>query len=483
MDDLLFFNWSLLLVSSGLLVYLGVRANRLVQGNSEAGFLVAGRSLGPVIGGASVVATGFSGWAFIGSPGAAYQFGTVELLANLMFAPAMVVSVAVFATFLRRRAEKLNTLTVPEYLAAQHGEGLPNRLIRGVAAILTICLLMVFLVGQLKALGLVASELLGVAPQTSIYLLVLIIIAYTMIGGMAAIAWSNGVMVIGMAIGAVLIVLAIFRETSLTDLLFQLRALDPETVSPETGRPYGDSRLSPFLVFPYAFLFTLSLPYMANRLLSFRRDVRIHRVVITVAVLTCVLSAVPIAGLYAQAYLAPLADPDQAVVAVVHQLLNPYLGALVSVAVLFAIKSTASALLHAISSSASYDLRQALFPNSKLSSERTLYVNRMAVIIAGTSAVVALTYAPPFLLVWLGILGTGTLLASFSASMLIPAVWQGTSYGALASILTGCCVTGFLMFYSTVGWVVGPLVGCLLSAFTYWFVSLLTKTNSESGAQ
>lgn len=481
MDSLPLFNWLLFIASSGLLVYLGLKANRLVHGVSEAGFLVAGRSLGPVIGATTVVATGFSGWAFIGSPGAAYRFGTVELLANLMFAPAMVISLALFANYLRRRAAELNTLTIPEYIAVQHGAGVSSRLIQGLVAALTIVLLLVFLTGQLKALGLMGSGLLGISAEASMLLLVFIVIAYTMVGGMVAIAWTDGVMVIGMTVGAVLIVATIFTKISLPDLLSQLDAIDAEFVNPQTGQPYGESKLSPFLVFPYAFLFTLCLPYMANRILSFRMDIGIHNVVIVVALLTCVLSAVPIAGLYARSQLILLEDPDQAVIVMIDQLINPYLGALISVAVLFAIKSTANSLLHAISSAASHDLRKALFPEVKLSVERTLLINRAAVIISGLCAVAAALYAPPFMLVWLGILGTGTLLASLAAPMLIPIIWQGNSYGALAAILTGFVVTGLMMLYFKVGWVEGPLIGCLFSAFAYWMVSLATRSIEHSG--
>ena len=480
-NSLLLFNWLVFLASSGLLVYLGLKAKRLVHGGSEAGFLVAGRSLGPVIGAATVVATGYSGWAFIGSPGAAYRFGTVELVANIMFAPAMVISLALFANYLRRRAAELNTLTIPEYIAAQHGTGVPSRLIQGLVAALTIVLLLVFLTGQLKALGLMASGLLGISMEASIYLLVLIIIAYTMIGGMGAIAWADGVMVIGMTMGAVLLIGTIFSKISLPDLLSQLEAVDAESVNPQAGQPYGESKLSPFLLFPYAFLFTLCLPYMANRILSFREDIGIHNVVVVVALLTCVLSTVPIAGLYARSQLILLEDPDQAVGVMIDQLINPYLGALISVAVLFAIKSTANSLLHAISSAASHDLRKALLPEVELSAERTLLINRSAVVMSGLCAVVAVLYAPPFMLVWLGILGTGTLLASLAAPMLIPIVWQGNSYGAVAAILTGFTVTGLLMLYLKVGWVEAPLIGCVLSALAYWLVSLATRSMQHTG--
>ena len=91
------FGWSLFCLSVVVLVYLGIRANRVVRKDTVSGFLLAGRSLGVFVGSATVVASGFSGWAFIGSPGVAYQYGTVELLTNFMFSPAMVLAILFFS--------------------------------------------------------------------------------------------------------------------------------------------------------------------------------------------------------------------------------------------------------------------------------------------------------------------------------------------------------------------------------------------------
>ena len=91
--------------------------------DDESGFLVAGRSLGPFVVAATIVATGYSGWGFRGSPGVAYEFGAIEVLGNFMFAPAMVIAVLFFARFLSRRAETMGSCTIPEYAANLHGTG------------------------------------------------------------------------------------------------------------------------------------------------------------------------------------------------------------------------------------------------------------------------------------------------------------------------------------------------------------------------
>ncbi|MCT7655530.1 hypothetical protein MBH78_14415 [Oceanimonas sp. NS1] len=68
MENYSLLNWALLLGSFGVLILIGYLSSRVVKDSDETGFLVAGRSLGPFVGAGTIVATGFSGWGFAGSP-------------------------------------------------------------------------------------------------------------------------------------------------------------------------------------------------------------------------------------------------------------------------------------------------------------------------------------------------------------------------------------------------------------------------------
>jgi sodium/pantothenate symporter len=83
-------------------------------------------------------------------------------------------------------------------------------------------------------------------------------------------------------------------------------------------------------------------------------------------------------------------------------------------------------------------------------------------------------YAPPFMLSWLGILGTGTLMAAMIGPVFISTFWRGNTYGALAAMLSGFCTSGGLLLFSNLGWVEGPLYGCLVSSTCYVIFSQLT---------
>ncbi|MBB3190264.1 sodium:solute symporter family protein [Halomonas cerina] len=475
MDSYKMFNWGLLLLTFGLLIYLGYLSSKMMKKSDESGFLVAGRSLGAFVGAGTIVATGFSGWGFMGSPGVTYQFGAIEVLGNFFFAPAMVIAVLYFASFLQRKAADMGSNTIPEYIAQSHGGGTMGRVVQGVAGLITIILLLVFLTSQIKAVGLLGASWLGIELDQSATLMVGVIIIYTMLGGLAAVAWTDTVMVCGMALAAVIIIVQILTSVDLSEWETALNAADPELLNPTTGAHYGDHQGTVFLVLPYAFLFTAVLPFMAVRFLAFKPEVKLHKVGVYVAILGGLLSLIPLVGLYVRMQVPDLADPDNAMPVYLEQFMHPAIQGVITLFIIFAMKSTANSLLHTVASATSHDLRLALFKDGATSSRRALFINRGAVMVLGVVALLMMLYAPPFMLSWLGILGTGTLLASMIGPVFISTFWQGSAWGALVAMLVGFFTSGYMMLFADVGWLIGPLTGCAVSSACYVGVSLCTR--------
>ncbi|MDP2531137.1 hypothetical protein Q8W16_00425 [Photobacterium damselae subsp. piscicida] len=213
------------------MVGLATYSNKVMhKGNGEGGFLLASNCLGPFIGASTIVATAFSGWGFMGSPGVAYKYGAIELLGNFFFAPAIVLAVLFCARFLHHKAQTMGTLTIPEYIAHSHsGPDSIKRVTQAFAAIITIVLLLVFLVGQIKALGLLAGQWLGIDAITASLMMVGVIILYTSVGGLAAVAFTDTFMVIGMCASALIVVVTIFADISPTDFIDQLNQIESST--------------------------------------------------------------------------------------------------------------------------------------------------------------------------------------------------------------------------------------------------------------
>ena len=475
MQDYLWLNWLIMLGSIAGLLWLGWKSSATVHAgdDDESGFLIAGRSLGPFVGAATIVATGYSGWGFMGSPGVAYQFGAIELLGNFMFAPAMVIAVLFFARFLSSRAEQMHSCTIPEYAARTDADGKLGRWVQGVAAMMTIVLLLVFLTSQIKAVGILAAGWLDLPEAWGATLMIAIIIIYTVAGGLLAVAWTDALMLVGMMIAAVIICVQVFGDLSPLQLVSALNEVDPGLANPETAQPYGNSAGAVFLVLPYAFMFSAVLPYMAVRFLAFRPEVKFTTVAAYVAPFACILSLIPVVGLYMRVRMPELADADMAMPVYLETFLHPALSGFITLCILFAMQSTANSLLHTVASAASHDLRLALFPRHK-DAATVLLINRTAVVVFGLAGLLMMLFAPPFLLSWLGILGTGTLLAALVGPIFVSSFWCGNGWGALASMISGFIVSGGMLLWTQAGWVVGPLVGCLVATVCYVAVSLAT---------
>lgn len=466
-------NWALLIATVIIMIGLALYSNKIVHSSKgEGGFLLAANSLGPFIGGATIVATGFSGWGFMGSPGVAYKYGAIELLGNFFFAPAMVFAVLFCARFLHQKAQEIGSLTLPEYVAYSHdGPDSVKRITQAFVAVITIILLLVFLVGQIKALGLLAGPWLGIDHNTASLLMIAIIVVYTSIGGLAAVAFTDAFMVVGMCISALVIVWTIFSDMPVYELLDNLNAIDPDLLAPSDSGPYGSSVWHVLMVLPYAFIYSATLPYMSVRFMALSSKTKLHHIAAYMTPMACLLSLVPIAGLYTRVKVPGLENPDQAMPTFLTTFLSPTVSAVVTLFILFAMKSTTNSVLHSIAGSVSHDLRQAIWPNCKLSGKSLLYLNRLAVWGLGGVGFVIMLYAPPFMLSMLAILGSGTLMAALVAPTLLAHFIPSNIYAALFSIVIGF-VTGCTLFLRfDLGWVEAPMYASILACFSYWLIA------------
>ncbi|MEH6529801.1 MAG: sodium:solute symporter family protein [Photobacterium frigidiphilum] len=466
-------NWVLLLVTVSIMVGLALYSNKIMKtGDGEGGFLLAANCLGPFIGAATIVATGFSGWGFMGSPGVAYKYGAIELVGNFFFAPAMVFAVLFCARFLHQKAEQMGSFTIPEYIARSHeGPEIVKRFTQAFAAIITIILLLVFLVGQIKALGLLAGQWLGIEQETAALLMVGIIILYTSIGGLAAVAFTDAFMVVGMCVSALIIVVTIFSDMSPSELISGLNAIDPELLAPTDSGPYGSSVWHVLMVLPYAFIYSATLPYMSVRFMALAKTTKLHHVAAYMTPIACLLSLVPLAGLYTRLKVPGLATPDEAMPTFLANFLSPSVSSIVTLFILFAMKSTANSVLHAIAGSVSHDLRQAIWPNCRLSEKSLLILNRSAVWLLGGTGFVLMLLAPPFMLSMLAILGSGTLMAALVAPTLLAHFVPANIYAALFSMIIGFSSGCILFLQFNLGWVEAPIYSSLFSCSTYWLVA------------
>lgn len=461
--------------SVGIMLYFGIRARRIAEAGSD-GFLVAGRTLGVLVGTCAVIGAGYSGWSFMGAPGLSYAYGPIELLFNFGFAVSITFAIMFFAGYLRRNAHRMNSRTIPEYISQSHANTpVMSWLIQGSTGFLTLILLMVFMIAQIKAVGLLTSQWLGISPWLASTIIITVIIFYTAFGGLAAVAWTDTIMVFGMLIASVYCTWVCLTDTPLFDLIESLRLSVDNYISAGTAEPYGDSPISAYFSIPYAFFFASVLPYMAVRFLAFKDNAELHKMGLLSAIFCIILSLIPIVGLFMRYKMPGLDNPDMAMPMFLTNFVPPMFSGVLTLFILFAIQSTANSILHTLSTSMMHDMRVALTKNKPISDQKALLLNRLGVIILGVFGII-LTYLVPdnIFLNKLHMLGTGTLQAVLIGPVFIGTFWRGNAYGALASMFAGGITAGYMLLCTDTGWVLGPLTGDLVASVLYIFVSMAT---------
>ncbi|MGF1761561.1 sodium:solute symporter family protein, partial [Photobacterium sagamiensis] len=254
--------------------------------------------------------------------------------------------------------------------------------------------------------------------------------------------------------------------------------IDPDLLTPSDSGPYGSSVWHVLMVLPYAFIYSATLPYMSVRFMALSSKTKLHHIAAYMTPMACLLSLVPLAGLYTRVKVPGLENPDQAMPTFLTTFLSPTVSAVVTLFILFAMKSTTNSVLHSIAGSVSHDLRQAIWPNCKLSDKSLLYLNRFAVWVLGGAGFVIMLYAPPFMLSMLAILGSGTLMAALVAPTLLAHFIPSNIYAALFSIVIGF-VTGCMLFlHFDLGWVEAPMYASILACFSYWVVAKAFQLHS-----
>ena len=466
-------NWIILIISSIALIAVGYWSQLKIKEGASEGFLLGAKSIGAFVGAGTLMATGYSGWGFIGSPGTTYAYGAIEIFANFFFAPAITFGTLFFAGFMRNRAEESGGFTVPEYIAkTHHGSDKQKRIVHGFGGIATFVFLSVYIIGQIRAIGLVGSQWLGISEHTASIILMIVIIIFTVQGGLLAVAITDTIMCIGMLIASVIVYLTIVKDIPMLELIQKVGEIKPEFINPETSVPYGNAKYSVFLVFIYAFLFTTTLPYMSVRFLSFKKNVNIPLMSLYMAPMGIILSLVPIAGLYMFYKNPNLQNPDSAMPVFLTTYIHPAIGGMIILFILFAMLSTISSVLQALASSLSHDLVVSITNKPEKSSPMT---NRLGVIFTGILGLILTYLAPQGMLNKIAYIGTGGLIAMFVGPIMMRTIVKANITSALLSMIVGLAASTIFILKLNIGWVEAPIFAGLIGSGVYIIYGFLAN--------
>lgn len=364
----------LLLLYSVLQVALGLWIGRRVK--SAGDFFVAGRSLGPFLLFATMVAANIGAGSTVGAAGLGYRDG---LSAWWWVGSAGIGSLVLAFTVgpsIWRQAKAHDLRTVGDYLERRY-----NSAIRGVVAALLWLATLAILAGQLIALSRVLSVVAGVPKWAGCLVGGVVMMAYFTAGGLLSSAWVNAVQLCVLLFGFMVAVPVALAQVGGVD---GLRDSIPAVNGYSDFFAGGGSGIRYLALLAPAFIVS---PGLLQKIYG-ARDERAVRwgVAANGAVLLGFAFIPPILGMCARALHPSLPHHEEALPTLLALDLPPAFGALGLAAVVSAEVSTADAILFMLATSLSQDLYRR-FLNPAATDAQVLKVSRIAAVAGGTLGV------------------------------------------------------------------------------------------------
>lgn len=447
------------------MLWIGVIASKVTK--TAADYWVAGRKLGTFVLAGTFGATFISSVTMMGSPSSGYRFGWSywNVSQGTWIGPLiMVLTIHYFVRFVG--------YSVPDMIEARYG---PKS--RPISAIIVLFGSFGYTGVQIMAIGTVLNVIMGWPYNISLVIGTLIVLIYTVMGGMYAVAWTDVVQFIILLLGMFFSVLAVLKTTGgLTALNNAVANIDTSYLHP-IG-PYG----SAYMILGMAVAFGLGNPsqpsYLARAFSA--KNVGSIRIALGIGAMGNVLcmGGGLIVGLGALVLLGTgIKRVDIIYPLMVVKLFHPFFGGLIIAAIIAAIMSTADSFLLQAGTTIGRDFYQR-YINIEATDNQLINISRIVITIVGIVGLfIAIMY--PESLQFLGAYVFGTVAAGLFIPLYVGMFWRrATSTAAVWGMITGFIGTFIFTFKSLLP--IHPIItGILISAIVFVIVTHLTPAEPE----
>ena len=437
-------------VYSLAIVAVGLFASRWTRAESEDYFL-GGRTLGPFLSALSSGASGSSAWVTMGLVGLAVATG----LRAYWLIPGVVIGIAfnwfVLARRMRSRAADLSAVTIPDLLSMHYGEGRGGRLpvVRLMSVLVILSAMFLYVSAQMAAAGQMFEYVFpGMSYRAGVAIGVLIVLAYTVVGGFRAACWTDMVQSSIMLLAIVAMPAVVLGAgAGGGDVLGTLRSEDPGlatfwptgTVFAVSGFLLGSGALGVNLGYP-------GQPHVLVRLMALK-DARIVNQGAAVqltwtvliyggAITTGVLVKAAAIGGAGWAAAIDKSTQELSMILAASELLPGVLSAFVLAAMISAMASTADSQLVVAASVVSSDAYDRLIAHG--ARRLTPWLNRLAVLALGIGAGALVLDQRVRIYEYVLMYGWAILGASFGPQIALALLWQrSTRAGCIAGMASG----------------------------------------------
>lgn len=424
-------------------------------------FTVGSRQLTAPAAALSAGAADMSGWLFLGLPGAVYAAGIGATWIAVGLIIGTYLNWRLVAPRLRVYTERVDAVTLPSYLEERFEDR--SRTIRLLSATVIVVFFTVYVASGLVACGLLADEIFGAGFDLGLTVFAVVIVIYTILGGFRALSVSHSIQGTLMFLTAIALpAIAVWKLGGFDALHSQLTAATPALLDPtveasfadktwKAGEPLGAVGMISLLAWGLGYF---GQPHILSRFMSIRstREIPLARR-LGVGWVTVVLVGASIVGLAGiPALNRPLQNPETVFINLSAQLTSPWIAAILLVAVLAAIKSTADSQLLVSATSLTEDLYRR-FLKRQPSDGLLLLIGRLSVLaVALVAYVIALSGGAVLDIVAYAWAGFG---AAFGPVIVLSLFWpRMTAAGAKAGMLTGALT---VLLWKQIDPLLGPL--------------------------
>lgn len=471
------FGWGVFIGFTAILLLIGIMAERKGV-KSDAEYWAANRSLGPLVIAMTIIASAYSGWAMVGSPGIFYAYGWIEAIGGLMWIFPSIWFTLYLGKRLRAQTEAMGSLTIPSYMGIAHN----SRLLQFGGAFFTIAMYLVMIVSQLKATAVTYAPVLGVDFSVAAIIFAVVMIVVVGLGGMRGAAWVNAFMMVVMLTVAAATIYAFAQIGWFEGMHTKLLDMGLSANINPTGTPYFPAGMSwqVLIILPYVTFWYMN-PHVSEPFFSISKAGMARKVAIYMIFLQFPLTLIVFAGGIARILLPALTDPDTALPLLMQTALPYWVFPFIAIGISFAMLTTVVCVLVVSGAAVAYDMRTAIWPKKQISGRMTVWISRLTI---GAIIVIATIWcigSPPPFLVFFAVLSTGALMACVAGPALISLFWKkGTRTGAIVSMLGGFISTMYLTIGPpNIGWYTGPVAGCAIGVVLYFVISLLAAKMGE----
>ena len=444
-----------------MVIMLGVGFYASKKSHSVTDFMVAGRGLPIWLCSMTVIATWFGGSTIMGGAGAAYDEGMLGVIED-PWGGALALLLVGF--FFARTFRRLRSITVTDFMQQRYGPTAAMA-ITAVAVFANV----VWLSSMLVGFGLIFRELTGIPLEVGIVSGAIVIVIYTAVGGMWAVALTDFIQMIIIIVGLVVLFTVVLIDVGGWSAISPL--LDENAFRMLPLENTAEQWLNYLRAWTIIGVVDISAQTLFQRVASAKSERVAQNSFYFGGVGYLVFGMIPVLlGIIASVTMPDLASSEAVIPAMMIEHLHPVAVAVFVGALLAAIMSSADSALLAVSSIFAKNILPMVKrdPSDKLS----LLVARLTIPVCGLIAIfIAMRVQVVFnLMVDSNILGLAAIIVPF-----IMGVWwtKANRTGALSSMAVG--ILAWLITLSIAPWLPADFIGLAASFFTMLIVAPLTQ--------